>query len=120
MCVYTTVRIEDDVVKAEALTREFLQKYYGGGVSFNGLMGLGPAGAVADVLKRYEKAGVTDICIRFAGTDQLPQLEKFIRDVLPAFARRAASVRALQVRAPRLRQCGQRSCGAPLYRWSRG
>jgi alkanesulfonate monooxygenase SsuD/methylene tetrahydromethanopterin reductase-like flavin-dependent oxidoreductase (luciferase family) len=86
MCVYTTVRIESDAAKAEAQTREFLQKYYGGGVNFKGLMGLGPAAAVVDVLKRYEKAGATDICVRFAGTDQLPQLERFIRDVAPAFA----------------------------------
>jgi len=86
MCVYTTVRIEDDVAKAEALTRDFLQKYYGGGVNFRGLMGLGPASAVIDALKRYEEAGATDLCIRFAGTDQLPQVEKFIRDVAPVFA----------------------------------
>jgi alkanesulfonate monooxygenase SsuD/methylene tetrahydromethanopterin reductase-like flavin-dependent oxidoreductase (luciferase family) len=85
LCVYTTVRIEDDVGKAEAATREFLQKYYGGGVNYSGLMGLGPAAAVADVLKRYEEAGVTDLCIRFAGTDQLAQLERFISDVTPAF-----------------------------------
>jgi alkanesulfonate monooxygenase SsuD/methylene tetrahydromethanopterin reductase-like flavin-dependent oxidoreductase (luciferase family) len=88
MCVYTTVRIENDAATAEARTREFLQKYYGGGVNFKGLMGLGPAAAVVNVLKRYEAAGVTDICIRFAGADQLPQLERFIEDVAPAFAAR--------------------------------
>ena len=88
MCVYTTVRIEDDAARAEALTRDFLQKYYGGGVNYRGLMGLGPAAAVVETLLRYEKAGVTDLCIRFAGTDQLPQLERFIRDVAPAFASR--------------------------------
>jgi alkanesulfonate monooxygenase SsuD/methylene tetrahydromethanopterin reductase-like flavin-dependent oxidoreductase (luciferase family) len=87
MCVYTTVRIEDDVARAEAITADFLKKYYGGGVNFKGLMGLGPAAAVIDTLKRYEAAGVTDLCIRFAGTDQLPQLERFIRDVAPAFRR---------------------------------
>jgi alkanesulfonate monooxygenase SsuD/methylene tetrahydromethanopterin reductase-like flavin-dependent oxidoreductase (luciferase family) len=86
MCVYTTVRIEDDAVRAEAVTADFLKKYYGGGVSFGGLMGLGAPGAVIETLKRYEGAGVTDLCIRFAGTDSLPQLERFIRDVLPAFA----------------------------------
>jgi alkanesulfonate monooxygenase SsuD/methylene tetrahydromethanopterin reductase-like flavin-dependent oxidoreductase (luciferase family) len=85
MCVYTTVRIDDDVSRAEAVTADFLKKYYGGGVNFKGLMGLGPAAAVVDTLKRYEAAGVTDLCIRFAGTDQLPQLERFIRDVAPAF-----------------------------------
>jgi alkanesulfonate monooxygenase SsuD/methylene tetrahydromethanopterin reductase-like flavin-dependent oxidoreductase (luciferase family) len=86
MCVYTTVRIEEDVAKAEAVTTDFLAKYYGGGVNFRGLMGLGTPAAVVDTLKRYEAAGVTDLCIRFAGTDQLDQLEKFARDVLPAFA----------------------------------
>jgi alkanesulfonate monooxygenase SsuD/methylene tetrahydromethanopterin reductase-like flavin-dependent oxidoreductase (luciferase family) len=86
MCVYTTVRIEHDASKAEAVTAEFLKTYYGGGVNFRGLMGLGTPGAVIDTLKRYEAAGVTDLCIRFAGTDQLAQLERFVKDVLPAFA----------------------------------
>jgi alkanesulfonate monooxygenase SsuD/methylene tetrahydromethanopterin reductase-like flavin-dependent oxidoreductase (luciferase family) len=86
MCVYTTVRIEDDAARAEALTRDFLEKYYGGGVNYRGLMGLGPAASVIDTLKRYEEAGATDLCIRFAGTDQLSQLETFVRDVAPAFA----------------------------------
>jgi alkanesulfonate monooxygenase SsuD/methylene tetrahydromethanopterin reductase-like flavin-dependent oxidoreductase (luciferase family) len=86
MCVYTTVRIEHDASKAEAVTAEFLKTYYGGGVNFRGLMGLGTPGAVIDTLKRYESAGVTDLCIRFAGTDQLAQLERFVKDVLPVFA----------------------------------
>jgi alkanesulfonate monooxygenase SsuD/methylene tetrahydromethanopterin reductase-like flavin-dependent oxidoreductase (luciferase family) len=86
MCVYTTVRLEDDATKAEALTRDFLQKYYGGGVTFRGLMGLGPAGAVMEALQRYEKAGATDLCVRFAGSDQVAQLERFIAEVAPAFS----------------------------------
>ena len=86
MCVYTTVRIEDDAARAEAVTADFLKKYYGGSVNFRGLMGLGSPPVVIDMLKRYEAAGVTDVCIRFAGTDTLPQLERFVRDVLPAFA----------------------------------
>ena len=88
MCVYTTVRIEDDAANAEALTRTFLQQYYGGGVNYRGLMGLGPAPAVIETLKRYEEAGATDLCIRFAGTDQLSQLDQFISGVAPAFAGR--------------------------------
>jgi alkanesulfonate monooxygenase SsuD/methylene tetrahydromethanopterin reductase-like flavin-dependent oxidoreductase (luciferase family) len=86
MSVYTTVRIEDDAARAESLTRDFLEKYYGGGVNFRGLMGLGPAARVIDTLKRYEAAGVTDLCVRFAGADQVEQLEQFIRGVAPAFA----------------------------------
>jgi alkanesulfonate monooxygenase SsuD/methylene tetrahydromethanopterin reductase-like flavin-dependent oxidoreductase (luciferase family) len=86
MCVYTTVRLENDAARAEALTRDFLEKYYGGGVNYRGLMGLGPAASVIDTLKRYEAAGVTDLCVRFAGADQAEQLEQFIREVAPAFA----------------------------------
>lgn len=83
LCVYTTVCIENDVAKAETLTREFLDKYYGGGVNFRGMMGLGPAAAVAEVLKRYEAAGVTDLCIRLVGENQVAQLRRFIGEVLP-------------------------------------
>lgn len=86
MCVYSTVRIEDDVARAEAITTDFLKTYYGGGIGLRGLMGLGPAASVIEMLKRYEAAGVTDMCIRFAGLDQVPQLERFIREVAPAFA----------------------------------
>jgi alkanesulfonate monooxygenase SsuD/methylene tetrahydromethanopterin reductase-like flavin-dependent oxidoreductase (luciferase family) len=85
MCVYTTVRIEADAATAEAVTSDFLNKYYGGGVNFRGLMGLGTPDAVVETLKRYEAAGVTDLCIRFAGTDQLDQLERFVEGVLPHF-----------------------------------
>jgi alkanesulfonate monooxygenase SsuD/methylene tetrahydromethanopterin reductase-like flavin-dependent oxidoreductase (luciferase family) len=85
LCVYTTVRLESDAAKAERETRAFLERYYGGGVSYGGLMGLGPAAAVIDVLKRYQTAGVTDLCIRFAGEDQVGQLQRFVADVLPAF-----------------------------------
>jgi alkanesulfonate monooxygenase SsuD/methylene tetrahydromethanopterin reductase-like flavin-dependent oxidoreductase (luciferase family) len=86
LCVYTTVRLDNDAASAEALTQQFLQAYYGGGVNYRGLMGLGPAPAVIETLKRYETAGVTDLCVRFAGTDQVAQLEQFIRHVAPAFS----------------------------------
>jgi alkanesulfonate monooxygenase SsuD/methylene tetrahydromethanopterin reductase-like flavin-dependent oxidoreductase (luciferase family) len=85
MCVYTTVRLDADVTAAETLTRAFLQQYYGGGVHYRGLMGLGPASIVLDMLRRYEAASVTDVCIRFAGTDQIAQLEQFIHEVVPAY-----------------------------------
>ena len=84
LCVYTTVRMDDDATVAERDTREFLATYYGGGVHMRGLMGLGPADVVIAALRRYEAAGTTDLCIRFVGDDQLPQLERFTREVLPA------------------------------------
>ena len=84
LCVYTTVRMNDDAQAAERFTTEFLAAYYGGGVHSRGTMGLGPADAVITALRRYAAAGVTDLCVRFVGDDQLDQLERFTREVLPA------------------------------------
>ena len=67
LCVYTTVRMEDDLRVAERATTEFLAAYYGGGVHSRGTMGLGPAAAVIAALRRYAEAGVTDLCLRFVG-----------------------------------------------------
>jgi len=83
LCVYTTVRMEDDAKTAERVTAEFLATYYGGGVHSRGTMGLGPASAVIDALGRYADAGVTDVCLRFVGDDQRAQLERFTAEVLP-------------------------------------
>jgi len=82
LCVYTTVRLDDDAARAERTTREFLATYYGGGVHMRGLMGLGPADAVIGALQRYAEAGVTDLCVRFVGDDQQAQLERFTKEVL--------------------------------------
>jgi alkanesulfonate monooxygenase SsuD/methylene tetrahydromethanopterin reductase-like flavin-dependent oxidoreductase (luciferase family) len=84
LCVYTTVRLEDDPRAAERITTEFLAMYYGGGVHSRGTMGLGPPEAVIAALSRYAAAGATDLCIRFVGDDQLAQLERFTAEVLPA------------------------------------
>ncbi|HZP36057.1 MAG TPA: LLM class flavin-dependent oxidoreductase [Methylomirabilota bacterium] len=85
LCVYTTVRLDDDVRTAQRVTGEFLARYYGGGVHERGAMGLGPAPVVTELLGRYAAAGVTDLCIRFIGDDQQAQLERFTAEVLPGF-----------------------------------
>ena len=85
LCVYTTVRLDDDVRTAQRVTSEFLATYYGGGVHERGAMGLGPAPVVAELLDRYAAAGVTDLCVRFIGNDQQAQLERFSAEVLPGF-----------------------------------
>ena len=86
LCVYTTVRFEDDVRTAERRTGEFLAAYYGGGVHMRGTMGLGPPEAVIVALQRYADAGVTDLCLRFVGEDQFQQFERFTAEVLPVFS----------------------------------
>src|SRR5262249_1919211 len=87
LCVYTTVRLDDDVATAERSTAEFLRAYYGGDVHERGTMGLGPAEAGIATLHRDAEAGVTDLCIRLIGDDQLAQLERFTAEVLPALKR---------------------------------
>ena len=85
LCVYTTVRLDDDdAARRGGETAEFLAAYYGGGVHQRGTMGLGPADAVISALRGYATAGVTDLCIRFVGEDQRAQLERFTAEVLPA------------------------------------
>ena len=105
LCVYTTVRMDDDVATAERVTTEFLATYYGGGVHSRGTMGLGPADAVVTALRRYAAAGVTDLCLRFVGDDQLAQMERFTAEVLPALRWRGT------LRNPRVR----RISSTPLY-----
>jgi alkanesulfonate monooxygenase SsuD/methylene tetrahydromethanopterin reductase-like flavin-dependent oxidoreductase (luciferase family) len=83
LVVYTTVRLDDDVATAKRVTSEFLATYYGGGVHERGAMGQGPAPVVLDTIARYRDAGVTDLCVRFVGNDQIEQLDRFTRDVLP-------------------------------------
>jgi alkanesulfonate monooxygenase SsuD/methylene tetrahydromethanopterin reductase-like flavin-dependent oxidoreductase (luciferase family) len=84
LCVYTTVRLDDDAERARRETAAFLAAYYGGGVHQRGTMGLGPAEAVIAALRGYAEAGVTDLCIRFVGEEQRAQLERFTEEVLPA------------------------------------
>jgi len=84
LCVYTTVRLDDDALRARRETMEFLAAYYGGGVHQRGTMGVGPAEVVISALLGYGAAGVTDLCVRFVGDDQRAQLERFTEEVLPA------------------------------------
>jgi len=86
LCVYTTVRLDDDPRRAERFTTEFLAAYYGGGVHSRGTMGLGPADVVIAALRSYAEAGVTDLCIRLVGDDQRAQLDRLTAEVLPALA----------------------------------
>jgi len=73
------------------VTAEFLATYYGGGVHSRGTMGLGPAEVVVAALERYEAAGVSDLCIRFVGDDQIAQLERFTAEVLPVLLKEGRS-----------------------------
>ncbi len=88
ICAYTTVRISASVGRALAVTDEFLEKYYKRPARQSGLMGLGPADDIVEILHRYEEAGVADVSVRLAGDDQVDQVGPLIDEVTPAFASR--------------------------------
>jgi alkanesulfonate monooxygenase SsuD/methylene tetrahydromethanopterin reductase-like flavin-dependent oxidoreductase (luciferase family) len=85
-CVYTTLNINDDEAKAEQEMRAFVEGYYNAPydtmVRQQGLC----AGTVARCvawLNEFVAAGVQTLVLRFGGPDQLGQLERCARDVLP-------------------------------------
>lgn len=80
--VYATFRLDDNRERAKQAVDDFVRAYYGvlrperGGAA-------GPADEAAQVIRDHHDAGVTHLIVRFAGDDQIPQLERFARDVLP-------------------------------------
>lgn len=85
-CVYTTLNINDDEARAEREMRAFVEGYYNAPydtmVRQQGLC----AGTVARCvawLNEFVATGVQTLVLRFGGPDQLGQLERCARDVLP-------------------------------------
>lgn len=85
-CVYTTLNINDDVAQAEREARAFIEGYYN--VPFDVMarrqgVCFGRAETCVDWLKAFVDAGAQTIVVRFGGPDQVGQLERCARDVLP-------------------------------------
>jgi alkanesulfonate monooxygenase SsuD/methylene tetrahydromethanopterin reductase-like flavin-dependent oxidoreductase (luciferase family) len=86
--VHILVNINDDVERAERETVEFLARYHGeGGVPQRLGAGLayGPPERVIGRIGNLVAAGCTTPVLRFTSLDQMGQLERCVRDVLPAF-----------------------------------
>ena len=87
--LHILVNINDDAEQAYRETVEFLAKYYGeGAVSrerLEGWLAYGPPERVVASLKPWLEAGLTTPVLRFTSLDQRGQLERCIREVLPAF-----------------------------------
>lgn len=85
LAVYVTVRVDSDRTSAERRYQSYIDAYYGAqGSHERGMAGVGSAEDVAAVLMRFAAAGVTDLIVRFAGDDQVEQLERFTEDVRPS------------------------------------
>jgi alkanesulfonate monooxygenase SsuD/methylene tetrahydromethanopterin reductase-like flavin-dependent oxidoreductase (luciferase family) len=85
LALYLTVRVDDDPSRARRVYDEYVTAYYGAqGTHERGLLAIGGAGDVVEALNRYLEAGVTDLIVRFAGPDQMDELERFTAEVKPA------------------------------------
>jgi alkanesulfonate monooxygenase SsuD/methylene tetrahydromethanopterin reductase-like flavin-dependent oxidoreductase (luciferase family) len=85
-CVYTTLNIHHNVAQAEQEMRAFVEGYYGAPyevmVRSQGLCA-GTAERCITWLNDFIAAGAQTIVLRFAASDQIEQLERCARDVLP-------------------------------------
>ncbi len=87
MCLYYNVNMDDDKKKAGAESSDFLLKYYREDPS--GILDKWVAyGTRKDCVDKFEKfisAGVNTFSIRFVAWNQIAQLERFSKEVLPSF-----------------------------------
>jgi probable F420-dependent oxidoreductase len=93
-CVYTTLNINDDASEAEREMREFVEGYYLAPYEVMApLQSIcsGTAETCASWLNEFVAAGAQTIVLRFGGPDQVGQLERCTRDVLPHVRSRSAA-----------------------------
>lgn len=85
-CVYTTLNINDNVTQAEDEMKAFIEGYYG--VAYETMVGrqsmcAGTAAHCVAWLNDFIAAGAQSVVIRFGAPDQIGQLERCARDILP-------------------------------------
>lgn len=89
-CVYTTLNINQDEDAAEMEMRTFFEGYYGApyeALARTQSMCSGSPERCAAWLKDFVGAGAQTIVIRFGGPDQVGQLERCAKEVLPQVQR---------------------------------
>jgi alkanesulfonate monooxygenase SsuD/methylene tetrahydromethanopterin reductase-like flavin-dependent oxidoreductase (luciferase family) len=85
--VYVTLDIDDDAVAADGRMRQFVESYYGG--RYEALTRIhavcaGPADKCIEWLSGFVAAGANTLIVRFNQRDQVGQMQRFSRDVMPA------------------------------------
>ncbi len=84
-----TMNIGDSKEASESAIGEYIGQYYPELSKSVDLGNWGPVGTPDEIiawLEEFEEAGVTHFICRFGDMDQFGQVERFARDVLPAFA----------------------------------
>jgi hypothetical protein len=85
-CVYTTLNINNDVAQAEREMRAFVEEYYGMPYDVMARAQSLCAGSTERCiawLNEFIAAGAQTLVLRFGSPDQVGQLERCARDVLP-------------------------------------
>jgi alkanesulfonate monooxygenase SsuD/methylene tetrahydromethanopterin reductase-like flavin-dependent oxidoreductase (luciferase family) len=87
MCLYYNVNMDDDKKKAGAESSDFLLKYYREDPSgiLDKWVAYGTRKDCIDKLEKFISAGVNTFSIRFVAWDQIEQLKRFSKEVLPSF-----------------------------------
>ena len=84
--LYTTLNIDENGDRAEQELRAFVEGYYGVPYEVQASrtgMCAGPAERCAQWLNDFIAAGAQTIVVRFGGSDQLRQLERWVHEVRP-------------------------------------
>ena len=84
---YMTVNLHQDREIAWREADSFIRDYYGLNFWAGKWGPFGPPHEVAHRILEYYNAGAQEIIVRFASYDQLPQLQTFVRDVMPIIQR---------------------------------
>ena len=87
MCLYYNVNMKDEKQKAAAESSDFLLKYYREDPSgiLDKWVAYGDRRDCAEKIEGFVKAGVDTFSIRFVAWDQVEQLKRFSKEVLPSF-----------------------------------
>jgi alkanesulfonate monooxygenase SsuD/methylene tetrahydromethanopterin reductase-like flavin-dependent oxidoreductase (luciferase family) len=87
MCLYYNVNMNDDKGKAAAESSDFLMKYYREDPSgiLDKWVAFGKQNDCAEKIERFVKAGVDTFSIRFVAWNQIEQLKRFSKEILPSF-----------------------------------
>jgi alkanesulfonate monooxygenase SsuD/methylene tetrahydromethanopterin reductase-like flavin-dependent oxidoreductase (luciferase family) len=85
--IHGMININDDRRAAYAESKEYFSHYYAPGYPSEELIAVwlahGPPEQCAEMLQSWIDMGITTPVLRFTSRDQIGQIERFIRDVLP-------------------------------------
>ncbi|MBI2817753.1 MAG: LLM class flavin-dependent oxidoreductase [Acidobacteria bacterium] len=84
--LYVTLNVSSDVARAGTESEAFLEGYYGAmhkQIARTQAIFAGEPEACADFIRAFATAGATHFIVRFSSSDQEPQMDRFVAEVVP-------------------------------------